>query len=190
LTPTLLKAREAELSEALAEREKSIVASELPRRLGELAHRFLEYWDFAADEPSELHAQLAPFLAKWIEPRFRDHRDEFRAELEEILAVFFASSVYRELRSSEILGREVPLVMPWNGQIMEGVIDLLYEKDGRLFIADYKTDRVDRNQLAEAVSRYHYQVEIYSEAVHRVLKKEIAGFKLIFLRLGEAVDAL
>ncbi|MGH7768041.1 MAG: UvrD-helicase domain-containing protein, partial [Candidatus Binatia bacterium] len=64
LTPTLLKAREAELTEALAEREKSLVASELPRRLGELAHRFLESWDFAADEPSDFRARLVPFLAK------------------------------------------------------------------------------------------------------------------------------
>jgi ATP-dependent helicase/nuclease subunit A len=189
LTPTLLKTREAELTESLAEREKSLVASELPRRLGELAHRFLEYWDFAADEPSEFRARLEPFLAKWIEPRYRDHGEQFRAELEEILEVFFASPVYRELRASKILGREVPLVMPWDGQVMEGVIDLLYEKDGRVFIADYKTDRVERSELAEAAARYHYQVEIYSEAARRVLKKDIAGFKLIFLRLGEAVEA-
>jgi ATP-dependent exoDNAse (exonuclease V) beta subunit len=48
---------------------------------------------------------------------------------------------------------------------------------------------VERKDLAQAASRYHHQAEIYSEAARRVLKKDIAGFKLIFLRLGEAVEA-
>jgi ATP-dependent helicase/nuclease subunit A len=189
LTPTLLKAREAELTEAVADREKLSIASELPRRIGELAHRFLENWDFAAN-PAPFRAGLETFLEKWIGPEQQENRKHMQSELEEIFDSFFSSAAYRELQAAEILGREVPLLMPWHGRIMEGVIDLLYEKDGRLFLADYKTDRVERDELAEAAARYHHQVEIYSEAARRVLKKDVAGFKLIFLRLGQAVEAL
>jgi ATP-dependent helicase/nuclease subunit A len=189
LTPTLLKLSEARTTEALPEREKLLIAAEMPLLIGELAHRFLENWDFSAD-PAEFRAMLAPFREKWIGPEQQANRDRLQGELEEIFDSFFSSEAYRELKSAEILGREIPLLIPWDGRIMEGVIDLLYEKDGRLFLADYKTDRVEPNELAEAASRYHHQVEIYSEAARRVLKKDIAGFKLIFLRLGAAVEAL
>jgi len=78
--------------------------------------------------------------------------------------------------------------MPWNGQIMEGVIDLVYEKHGLLYLADYKTDRITKDQLTEAAARYNRQAEIYSRAVKQSLGRELAAFKIIFLRLGEAVD--
>ena len=186
LNPTLLKLREAELTEALPEREKLPASSELPLLIGELAHRFLENWDFG-DDPAEFRARLEPLLEKWIEPKQQANREQLRHELEEIFDSFFSSEAYRELRSSDILGREVPLLIPWDGRIMEGVIDLLYERDGQLFIADYKTDRVEKKDLHEAAGRYRHQVEIYSEAARRVMKREVAAFKLIFLRLGEAV---
>jgi ATP-dependent helicase/nuclease subunit A len=189
VTPTLLKLREAELTEALPERKRLLAASELSLLIGELAHRFLENWDFAA-EPEEFRLKLGPFLDQWIEPRRQADRGPLQRELEDILFTFFSSTVYRELSGAKILGREIPLLIPWDGQIMEGVIDLLYEKDGRLFLADYKTDRVKTNELAQATARYHHQVEIYSEAARRVLKMDLAGFKLIFLRLGEMVEAL
>jgi ATP-dependent helicase/nuclease subunit A len=67
-----------------------------------------------------------------------------------MLSVFFASKIYSELATSQILGREVPLLMPWDGQIMEGVIDLIYEHDGLLYLADYKTDRIAREELTRA----------------------------------------
>jgi hypothetical protein len=37
-------------------------------------------------------------------------------------------------------------------------------------------------------AKYRHQAEIYSRAVRRSLKREVAAFKLIFLRLGEAVE--
>jgi ATP-dependent helicase/nuclease subunit A len=186
LSPTLLKRREAELAESLSGAQGVGAPSELPLLIGELAHRFLETWNFD-DNPAEFRAQLEPFLDRWVEPDQEPNRDKLRRELEEIFDTFFSSEAYRELRSSNILGREVPLLIPWNGQIMEGVIDLLYEKDGQLFLADYKSDRVQQTEIPATAARYHHQVEIYSEAVRRALKREPAGFKLIFLRLGEAV---
>jgi ATP-dependent helicase/nuclease subunit A len=189
LTPTLLKLREAELTEALPERKKLAAASELSLQIGELAHRFLEAWDFGGD-PAGFRAGLDPFLDRWIESRRQPHRGRLAAELEQVLAAFFSSAAYRDLSGAEILGREIPLLIPWNGGVMEGVIDLLYEKDGGLFLADYKTDRVERGELVQAASRYRHQVEIYSAAARRALKKDIAGFHLIFLRLGESVNAI
>ena len=71
---------------------------------------------------------------------------------------------------------------------MEGVIDLIYEKDGLLYLADYKTERIEKKDLLQAAENYRHQVQIYSEASRLSLKREVAGFKLIFLRLGEALQ--
>ncbi len=176
------------MADAVPEREKPAPVSETPLLIGELAHRFLEGWDFGED-PADFRSGLEPLLVKYLAPGRDKERARLQRELERIFTAFFSSSVYHELRSAKILGREIPLLIPWDGAIMEGVIDLLYEKDGRLFLADYKTDRVETDGLAEAAARYRRQVEIYSEAARRVLQRDV-GFKLIFLRLGAAVEAL
>jgi ATP-dependent exoDNAse (exonuclease V) beta subunit len=70
---------------------------------------------------------------------------------------------------------------------MEGVIDLIYEHDGLLYLADYKTDRIAREELIQGAGRYRQQAQIYSRAMRESLQREVAAFKVIFLRLGCAV---
>jgi ATP-dependent exoDNAse (exonuclease V) beta subunit len=64
----------------------------------------------------------------------------------------------------------------------------MYERNGLLYLADYKTDRISRNELAGHASRYFQQAEIYTRAAQRSLQRDVAAFKLIFLRLGESVE--
>ncbi|HUF41323.1 MAG TPA: UvrD-helicase domain-containing protein [Verrucomicrobiae bacterium] len=185
LTPTLLKQQDKggdrfRPFRSGSDREPALL-------LGNLAHRFLQTWDFGA-EVNNFSSHLRPFLERWLPEEARNQRDAVGAELETILGNFFDSPAYAELAGARILGREVPLLMPWNGQIMEGVIDLIYERDGLLYLADYKTDRITKDQLAEGAARYSQQGEIYSQAVRQSLGREPAAFKIIFLRLGEAVE--
>jgi ATP-dependent helicase/nuclease subunit A len=151
-----------------------------------LAHRFLEAWDFAQDGEKLCNA-LGPFLDHWIPSDLRQHRETIQADLAEIFAGFFDSRIYAELARSQILGREVPLLMRWDGQIMEGVIDLIYEHDGLLYLADYKTDSIAREELVQATQRYERQAQVYSQAAQQSLERRVAAFKVIFLRLGESV---
>lgn len=187
LSPTLLKRREAELAESIHQKEKASVSSEPSLLIGELAHRFLEDWNFGNDA-AKFRARLEPFLDRWVGPKQQGNREQLQRELEEIFDSFFSSAAYRELSSAQILGREVPLLIPWDGQVMEGVIDLLYEKEGSLYLADYKTDRVRKKDLSQHAENYRYQVKIYSEAARRSLQRDVAGFTLVFLRLGEAFE--
>lgn len=187
LTPTLLKQQEAELTESLRQRARAVLYSDLSLLIGELTHRFLQDWDFTA-ATGGFRGSLKPFLRKWLEPQSDLDPRQIQEELEEIFDSFFASKTYRELISSRILGREIPFLIPWDGQIMEGVIDLLYEREGRFYLADYKTDRVEKKNLSQAARTYHHQVQIYSRAVRESLQREVAGFNLIFLRLGESVE--
>ena len=187
LTPTSLKRQEAELSEAAVPHQQAPLKRTLAMLVGEIAHRFLQSWDFALDA----HAFMDPLkltIDHWLPRDYQPQQAAMQNELEEIFTPFFRSEAYAELAQARILGREVPLLMPWNGQIMEGVIDLVYECDGLLYLADYKTDRMTREELKHGAEQYRQQAQIYAEAARLSLKRDVAAFKIIFLRLGEAVE--
>lgn len=190
---------------------------ELSRLIGTLAHRVLEHWDFAA-APEGLDGVVQRVCRTAIPPEFANQAEDIAAELGELLRAFTRSEPYKELSRATILGREVPFAIPWNGDrlgargygagrvqpdscqlpvahrpspgacVMEGVIDLLYRLDGEVWIADYKTDRVQEDDLATRVAEYQVQVGVYKDAVARCLGLEKVKGKLVFLRSGTAVE--
>ena len=187
ITPTLLKRQEEITSEAGAPSIRTPYPRTTALLVGELAHRFLQNCQFTTDAKI-FDAQLQDFIERVIPADSQPDRAAIVVQLREIFHRFQGSKAYVELAGAHILGREVPLLLPWNGQIMEGVIDLMYEKNGLLYLADYKTDRIQKDEFAQAIERYRQQAEIYSQAARRSLRRDVASFKLIFLRLGEAVD--
>jgi ATP-dependent exoDNAse (exonuclease V) beta subunit (contains helicase and exonuclease domains) len=135
-----------------------------------------------------LRDQLGAFLSASLPAEYSCRASSIGKELEATLEPFVSSDIYAELSKARILGREVPLLMSWKEQIMEGVIDVIYERKGLLYLADYKTDRIEAKNLRLGAERYRQQAEIYTEAARRSLRREVAAFKLIFLRLGESVE--
>jgi ATP-dependent helicase/nuclease subunit A len=127
--------------------------------VGVACHRVMETLDFKA-----------PAVPEGTDP-----------EAAEILRGFFGSAAFRELADSEILARELPFVMPRGGQVVEGVIDVVYRRGAKLYAADYKTDKIVEP------GDYALIREIYSGAVRRVFKVE-PGFKLFYLRHGREVE--
>lgn len=153
------------------------------RRIGTLAHAFLQGWDYGADVVG-WSAALDRFVAAQADEDRATTADELRT----VLAPFFSSAVYRDLTAARILGREVPLIMPWQDANMEGVIDLIYERRGTLYVADYKTDAVDAAGARSAAERYRVQGEVYGRAVREGLGREVEAFQCLFLRAAVAID--
>jgi ATP-dependent helicase/nuclease subunit A len=191
LTPTSLKRAEEALGETGDQRVRPTAQQTPALAVGDLAHRFLQDWSFG-DAAIDYRPALRQLIDAALAPQFAPMRQEIEADLDEILGAFLRSQAANELAQARILGREVPLLMPWKsnvrGEIMEGVIDVIYEKNGLLYLVDYKTDRLERRQLTQAAERYRQQAEIYCTAARRALGRDVAAFKLIFLRLGAAVE--
>lgn len=157
------------------------------RLAGVVAHRLLEQWDFSRD-PAGLAAQVGTVLRSVLGPEEQSHAEAVEDSVNDLLATFGRSEAYARLRSSQILGREVPFIMPWGDrQVMEGVIDLLYRCDGELWITDYKTDGVSVDQVADRAERYRTQSEIYKAAVKQSLRTE-PRFHCLFLRCGIDIE--
>ena len=153
--------------------------------MGKAAHRILEHWDFQTLRPAE---DLEEAIARHASGLPQRQQAAVVEELKALWAGLVDSAIYEELRTARILGREMPFVLPWEGgKIMEGVIDVVYERGDRLYVADYKTDRVDDADTARVMEEYGQQARIYTEAVRRSLDREVAGFRLLLLRLGRGV---
>ncbi len=169
----------------------------LASAIGGLVHKALEDWSYR-DAVQVLLEQLDRHAVRWLPDEFKGNRDEILTEAREVLEAFARSDAYGELKGATILGREVPFLMPWPGpppvstppSLMEGRIDLIYKRDGAVWLADYKTDRVTEANVAERAEAYGEQARIYTEAVRHALGHRPAGFKVIFLRLGQAVPVV
>ncbi|NUO08993.1 MAG: UvrD-helicase domain-containing protein [Candidatus Brocadia sp.] len=160
--------------------------------VGTVCHRVLEGWDFQGikdglEESIDSVIKWTLANEKFIDTLQIHDIALIKAEALKTLSSFIDSDAYKELQDAQILGREVPILLNWNGQIMRGIIDILYKIDDRIIIADYKTDYVTMADLPVRAERYRYQKEVYIEAVKRCLKIDNPEFKLIFLRLGKAV---
>lgn len=192
VTPSGLKeAEEAEPAlKKIEAAEGDRAARERAILIGTIAHAVLEHWDFGKD-PVLLREAIDAICLKFIpnsDPSYSPEALSIIAELYEIFDSFSTSPAYDELRRATIIGREVPFVIPWGEQVMNGVIDLIYREGDRLYVADYKTDKISEGEVADRVRGYSLSGEIYMEAVRRSLRQEVSGFKLIFLRLGRGID--
>ena len=209
LTPTqLLRAREP-----LVPGPGGEGGSDRASLIGTIVHNALETWNYDENSHAILE-QSFKALDRWIPEDLPWSREEIRQEIQAVLRGFAESEAASELRGATILGREVPFMMRWEDReqgvgaggarvpvappnatgdgpppaiMMEGRIDLIYETDGRVWAADYKTDRVSEAESSGRAETYRVQAQIYSEAVHKALAREIGGFKIILVRLGKAV---
>jgi ATP-dependent helicase/nuclease subunit A len=185
LTPTMLGKRVASvIRETTPVRQDAAIG----RLAGVVAHRLLERWDFSQN-PSRLCAQVGLAVQAILGPDDQPHAGAVAESVSELLATFVRSDAYARLRSSQILGREVPFIMPWeDGQVMEGVIDLIYRLDGELWVADYKTDAISADQAAVRAEQYRMQSEVYKAAIIQSLRCDLVRFHCLFLRCATAVE--
>ncbi len=182
LTPTAL-GKESVVRETVRGRQDAAVG----RLIGVVTHRLLERWDFSYD-PSRLCAQVVLAVQAALGPDDQSYAGAVGESVTDLLTIFGRSEAYARLRSSQILGREVPFIMPWHDrQVMEGVIDLLYRFDGELWVADYKTDAISVDQATTRAEQYRTQGEVYKAAVKRSLGTE-PRFHCLFLRCGASIE--
>jgi len=157
-------------------------------RVGIICHRVLEECDFQtlADPSFEL-SEAVDRAARGLSPETEPLDPKIRAEAGGILGGFIRSEIFAGIRGAKILGKEIPFTIPWEDKVMEGIIDLIYERDGEIVVADYKTDSVQESEIPERAERYRVQREVYLEAVRRGLGIKNPRFQLIFLRPAKSI---
>ncbi len=161
--------------------------------IGTLAHRVLQGWDFSAD-PAGMPDWIDACCRSSLPLQWVSEADGLCEELQELFTRFVESEPYAVLRQSEILGREIPFAVPWeNGDeqhpsVMEGVIDVMYRRGQEIWIADYKTHRVEEGSTTQVAHEHRAQMEIYRRAAALALRQESLRAQIIFLRSGRSVE--
>ena len=76
--------------------------------------------------------------------------------------------------------------MPIGDRVLEGFIDLLYERpDGRLVVVDWKTDKGRTEAEVDAsLDRYRIQGAAYAVALTEATGRPVAEVRFVFCRHG------
>jgi ATP-dependent helicase/nuclease subunit A len=112
---------------------------------------------------------------------------------------FVKSGIFGRMKRAAFLEREARFVVPVETNavsddfiageklLVHGIIDCLFEEDGKIIIVDYKTDRINGNMDAVAAS-YKTQMDYYTIAARTLTGKAVAQRVLYFLTVGEEVS--
>lgn len=158
------------------------------RDVGTAAHRFLRHADLAQlDSESACRRELERLVGIG-QLGARD------AELTPIAdcAWLLASEVGAALRSAgSALLREQPFVvapsLAGRGEpvLIRGVIDALLEREGGVWLLDYKTDRFNHAAAWERLAEYERQLQLYAAAVAQVTGRRVLRCTLVLLSARE-----
>ena len=94
-------------------------------------------------------------------------------------------------KAARIIGEEQRFVIPekvasvGDTILIQGIIDVYFIEDGKIVIADYKTDRVKKGM--DLVNHYFIQLELYKKAVEQIMGMEVSEKILYSVQLGEEV---
>ncbi|HEY5715319.1 MAG TPA: PD-(D/E)XK nuclease family protein, partial [Psychromonas sp.] len=143
----------------------------------------------------------APVLAKWIEQILDQNlfaggniklRD-LSAQQKKVEMQFFipmqplqANEVNRLVQKYDPLSARAGQLQFQTVQgFLKGFIDLTFEKDGKYYLLDYKSNHLgdslqdyNQNKMEEALleHRYDFQYQLYTLALHRLLKSRLADY--------------
>ncbi len=106
---------------------------------------------------------------------------------------YMNSELFEDLKQAKEINKEKPFYMkiPYEGTeenvLVQGVIDLYYvDKDDKLILVDYKTDRnVNEKEL---IDRYNYQLSLYKEAIEKSLKRKVDKTLIYSTYLGKTIE--
>ena len=143
----------------------------------------------------EIRNQLAQFEAEGrLTKKWKESVDERK------IITFLGSDLARRMVEADCrkqLKKEQPFVLglsadrlgeqfPEEEQVLiQGIIDLFFEEDHKIIVADYKTDRVKTPE--ELVSRYQVQLDYYAQALTRLTGKEVTEKIIYSFALGREI---
>ena len=160
------------------------LGSDMAAMVGTAVHHVLEFIDFRNFDIQKALGILDIHTSK-LPP---DIRDEVFYAAEDILEKFSGSEILEELKSSNILFREMPFTLLDGQTLVEGRIDLVYETDGQIVVLDFKTGRYfDDAQEKRIIEEYSPQALLYKKAVEKLFPGRTVVPKLALLWTGKLI---
>ena len=149
------------------------------RAFGALVHRMLEWLPLDRPEAaSDMAQELAPSFGLDGAAAARAAR-----EVEQSLAL----PVMERARRSPRVFRELPVWLTEETELIEGVVDLVFEEDGSLVVVDYKTDQVPEERLLDQAAHHAPQLRLYGRALALATGQGVRERIVLFTAIPRAV---
>ena len=156
-------------------------ASPTGRHFGSLVHRVLEWIsleDATAPQVRATAAALAPSFGLDAEAGRRAGEAAWSA---------LGLPVMSRARTARRVWRELPLVFPDGSDLIEGVIDLVFEEEAGLVIVDYKTDRITPDQAVAQAAHHAPQLQLYGRGLAQAWGMPVVERLVLFTSIGQSV---
>jgi len=187
-----------ELSMAPLPRFIEETVAEDPALAGTATHYFMQFADFNHTEIYGAKEEAENLLSGGFITRAQYQRLDFAP-----IDRFFSSGLYSKIKAAKRVYRETPFNLKVSvrdflgGEIPEGeeyiliqgAIDLFFEdRDGKMYVVDFKTDRVNRPEGKNILmTRHRRQIGYYCKAVREISKRPVEGAYIYSFALNEAV---
>ena len=149
------------------------------RDFGSLVHQILEWIPLDAPES-------ARGMALALAPRFSlDQEAALRAA--DSVQRTLSLSVMQRARRSHSVWRELPLLLPEAGRLVEGKADLVFEEDGALVVVDYKSEAVTAEQAGAQADHHSEQLRLYYRCLRQATGLPVKERLVVFTSLGQEV---
>jgi len=171
----LAAAEEAEPAEAATTGDRDVAMI-----LGSAVHALLETLDLELDLPAQVAARRDAIIADVVRGLGETEAAAAATRAGELLDLLASGVCLQRLAmlAPQVVARELPILLWAAGAneepnaVVSGIVDLVYRDpgDGRLVVADFKTDRVEGDAEIEERRRvYEPQVRTYAHALHKAL---------------------
>jgi len=138
--------------------------------MGLITHKAISAWDNLEHEE-----RLASMLRTWArEEGLIDEiliNDALRRSMD-LLNQFKASDLFREMAAAQSLRNEVPFAFSLEDRVVHGVVDALYQSEkGQWVLVDFKTDRIEMEEVDKRTEEYLVQLGLYQTGMQMALGK-------------------
>jgi helicase-exonuclease AddAB AddA subunit len=167
--------------------------SNLPlNMIGNIVHGLLEKYedktDFISIISSEINNQRLSALSD------EKRKEHIINHINSIVEEFTDTDIYKQIQASkkttpEFNHNEMKFSFKIDNTVIEGAIDKIYmDKDGKLAVLDYKTNRFRKKspegiakEIKKKAERYAFQLKVYTIAASKILRRKVDKAQLYFL---------
>ncbi len=151
---------------------------------GTLVHLFMSYLNFKNDNITSLINQL--YDENLIDDLGRDTLTDYSDKLEG----FITSSYYQMIQDSTYVYKEKTFAYYDKelDQMIHGIFDLVFIYQNKIYVLDYKTDRVTaKNSEASLIKKHQVQLDYYKKVLQDMYHQEITAI-VYYLQISKGVE--
>ena len=164
-----------------------------PAQAGTALHEFMQYAELSRIRTAD---DVTAEVRRLVDARFLlpEQGDAVRAE--KVLG-YLQSDLYARVKNASRVWKEFrftveadasrisPDAQPGHGTaVIQGMADVVFEENGRIYLLDYKTDAADEEELRR---RYMGQLAIYANAVAQIMGKNVSVCYIYGFHAGKTV---